>query len=381
MWTSTGRMGMKKGGALGVGRGFGSAVSIALLFGVSLAGCAGSSSSPSPIQGGPLPPPGIFDAYKLSGDVMFVHDPSIIRQGKTYYAFTTDPGPVAGSPALGNGLQIRCSQDKLVWKLCGQIFTAVPAEVLQVLPAVTSLWAPDVSYFNGLYHVYYAGSYFGTNQSVIGLVTTPTLDSTDPAYQWTDQGIVLSSKASDNYNAIDPNILVDTDATGAQTHIWMQYGSYWGGNFQREIDPVTGGLSTVNTAVTNLATRPNVQNNPIEGSSLVKKNGFYYLFASFDYCCLNPASGDNYKIAVGRSTSANGPFLDQAGTPMLQGGGTILLQGNGSTWSAPGGETVYIDPTGGDLIVFHALKVQQNYLDYLYVNTVTWDTGWPVIQP
>src|ERR1700683_2075367 len=47
--------------------------------------------------------------------------------------------------------------------------------------------------FTGLYHVYYAGSTFGANISIIGLATNATLDSTDPNYQWVDQVEVLVS--------------------------------------------------------------------------------------------------------------------------------------------------------------------------------------------
>jgi arabinan endo-1,5-alpha-L-arabinosidase len=190
---------------------------------------------------------------------------------------------------------------------------------------------------------------------------------------------VLQSYASDNFNAIDPSVLVDTDSTGTVTHVWMTYGSFWGGIYERELDPVTGKLSTTNTAITNLATRPAVTYDPIEGSSLVKHNGFYYLFVSFDYCCSNPISSADYKIAVGRSTSPNGPFVDQSGTAMTNGGGSILLS-SGQLWTAPGGQTVYIDPVGGDLITFHALSVAQNYLDYLFVEPITWVSDWPQIN-
>jgi arabinan endo-1,5-alpha-L-arabinosidase len=357
------------------------------LLGSGLAGCGGSTPSSSTTTLAPVTtssaPGSPFDQYELTGDVSFVHDPSIIRQGATYYAFTTDPGPaiVAANPALADGLQIRCSTDKIAWKICGTIFSSPPAEITAVFPGFTTFWAPDVSFFNGLYHVYYAASGFGANHSLIGLVTNTTLDSTDPNYKWVDQGIVLSSQTTDNFNAIDPNILVDTDANGNLTHVWIQYGSFWNGIFQREIDPATGLLSTSNTSVVNLATRPGVLNDPIEGASMVAKDGYYYLFVSFDYCCQTPASESNYKIAVGRSTSPNGPFVDESGTAMMAGGGTILLAGNGSTWSAPGGQTIYIDPVDGDLITFHALNVAQNYLDYLFVNSIIWTNGWPVIQP
>jgi hypothetical protein len=63
---------------------------------------------------------------------------------------------------------------------------------------------------------------------------------------------------------------------------------------------------------------------------------------------------------------------------MSTGGGTILLQGN-TTWAGPGGQTAYIDPTDGDLIVFHALMLSQNGLDYLFVRSLTWTNDWPVI--
>jgi arabinan endo-1,5-alpha-L-arabinosidase len=237
----------------------------------------------------------------------------------------------------------------------------------------TNLWAPDISYFNGSYHLYYAASVFGTQMSAIGLATTPTLDQTDPAYKWTDQGVILTSAVGGNYNAIDPNILVDTDGS-----VWMTYGSYWNGIFQQQIDPATGKIMPGMTY--HLAERAaSVAGDPVEGASLVHKGSYYYLFVSWDTCCdANPAN-DNYKIAIGRSSSPHGPFLDENGVDMAAGGGTILLEGDGQNWSAPGGETAYLDATDGDLIVFHALRIADNYNDYLFVRTLTFDMGWPVI--
>jgi arabinan endo-1,5-alpha-L-arabinosidase len=141
---------------------------------------------------------------------------------------------------------------------------------VQAEPGVLGLWAPDISYFNDLYHVYYAGSTFGSNTSVIGLATNTTLDSTDPDYQWVDQGEVLASNSSVDFNAIDPNILLDTDGS-----VWLTYGSYWSGIKQQQIDPISGGLLSSNPTVYSLAYRPNVQYDPIEGSSLVHKGSYY----------------------------------------------------------------------------------------------------------
>lgn len=337
-----------------------------------LTGCGGSAAAPpgpapsGPGTGGSGGPLGV---YLLAGDLTPVRDPSIIRQGSTYYVFSTDD-----NPTQGGYLPIRCSTDKVNWNACGFVFNTLPSWIGTTVPGAKELWAPDISYFNGLYHLYYAASVFGTNTSAIGLATTPTLDQTDPSYHWTDHGEVLVSSTSSNFNAIDPNILVDPSGS-----VWLTYGSYWTGIYQQEIDPASGMIKP-GSSIYHLAERaPSVGGDPIEGSSLVFASGYYYLFVSWDYCCKPNYLQDNYKIAVGRSTSPNGPFLDQTGTDMVAGGGTILLQGNG-TWGAPGGETAYIDPTGGDLIVFHALNLSQNGLHYLFVNPLGWSNGWPVIE-
>jgi arabinan endo-1,5-alpha-L-arabinosidase len=306
--------------------------------------------------------------YEFTGDTSPVHDPSVIRQGSTYYLFSTD-----ASSNQGGFIPIRCSTDKIAWSACGYVFDTLPAWISAAVPQATEIWAPDVSYLNSTYHVYYAVSSFGSNVSAIGLVTNTTLDATDPNYNWVDQGLILQSSASDNFNAIDPNILVDAGGS-----VWLNYGSFWTGIYQQQIDPSTGQIQS--GSVTNhLAERSSdVPNDPIEGSSLVYENGYYYLFVSWDYCCeANPSQSD-YKIAVGRGTSPNGPFTDESGVDMVTGGGTILLQGD-ATWAGPGGETAYVDPTDGDLIVFHALMLSQNGLDYLFLRSLTWANDWPVI--
>lgn len=118
--------------------------------------------------------------YSLAGSADPVLDPSIIRQGSTYYEFSTD---AAGFPSSGH-LPIHCSQDKVSWSLCGSMFPdAMPQWVTNNLPGIVGLWAPDISYFNGLYHVCYCGSTLGSNRTAIGLATNTTLDANDPAYK------------------------------------------------------------------------------------------------------------------------------------------------------------------------------------------------------
>lgn len=326
-------------------------------------GAGPSNSSATPIS--------VFSAYDLTGAITPVRDPSVMRQGANYYVFGTD----AAGPPVGGSLPILCSADRVAWTSCGHVFSQIPVWVTAAVPGIIGLWAPDISYFNGLYHLYYAGSTFGSNTSVIGLATNTTLDQTDPDYKWIDQGEVLGSVDTDDFNAIDPTILTDTDG-----QVRLTYGSYWTGIKQRQIDPTTGYLLASNPTIYSLAYRPNVQFDPIEGSSLVHKGNYYYLFVSFDNCCAMDPYQDTYRIMVGRGSSPQGPFTDMNGVDMMQGGGTQLLSGNGVTWNGPGGETTYLDSQNGDIIVFHAIQLPAGGA-YLFVNPLAWTNDWPQIQP
>jgi beta-xylosidase len=97
-------------------------------------------------QGTPAP-----HIYHVEGDVEGVHDPAIIQQGCTWYLFgtATEKGPHAQLP-------IRCSNDLEHWKRCGAVFAAIPDWIQKESPEAKDLWAPDISYFNGKYHAYYA---------------------------------------------------------------------------------------------------------------------------------------------------------------------------------------------------------------------------------
>jgi arabinan endo-1,5-alpha-L-arabinosidase len=332
-----------------------------------LSSCANTSAIGKPSVAAQKSDP--LASYTLTGDTLPVLDPSIIRQGSTYYAFSTD---VAGFASSGS-LPIHCSQDKVQWTLCGSVFPqGIPSWIKAKYPGIAGLWAPDISYFNGEYHLYYNASTLYTQRTVIALVTNTTLDPTDPNYKWVDHGVVLESKDGDDYNALDPNIFIDTDG-----QIWMTYGSYWSGIKQRQIDPSTGMLLASNSTRYDLAFRPGVPDDALEGASLVHHGDYYYLFVSIDHCCTASTATDNYKQAVGRSTSPHGPFVDENGTPMMKGGGTVLLQGDG-TWNAPGGGTAYLDADSGDsLLIFHAQSLPEGGKPHVWVKPLAWTNDWP----
>jgi arabinan endo-1,5-alpha-L-arabinosidase len=178
----------------------------------------------------------------LEGDLQGVHDPCIIRQGGTYYVFVTNGPP-------GNIMPIRCSPDLIHWKVCGHVFDKLPDWATREIPGARSAWAPDISFFNGKYHLYYAVSTFGSRNSAIGLATTPTLDGADPAYGWKDEGMVLRShQGSDDWNAIDPNLFVEK-----KDRVWLTWGSFWGGIKMRRLDASTGKLSDADSTMYSLS--------------------------------------------------------------------------------------------------------------------------------
>ena len=69
-------------------------------------------------------------ALKVEGDVEYVHDPSIAKDGDTWYLFGTANGPVRKGE-----LPIRCSQDLQHWKLCGYVFEKIPDWIMKESPA------------------------------------------------------------------------------------------------------------------------------------------------------------------------------------------------------------------------------------------------------
>jgi arabinan endo-1,5-alpha-L-arabinosidase len=316
---------------------------------------------------------------KVEGDVQGTHDPSVIQDGVTWYLFatTTEPNPAGELP-------IRCSPDLHNWHRCGYVLPGIPDWIRKISPKTRNLWAPDISYFDGLFHLYYAYSAFGVNTSGIALLTNKTLDQKSPKYHWEDQGLVFESKATDDYNAIDPNLVLD-----AKGDAWLSFGSFWGGLKMRKIDRKTGKLATDDTRLYSLASRARPDNPPpappglpanwqaIEAPFIVLHSdshdgAYYYLFVSFDLCCRGTKS--TYKTMVGRARDVTGPYLDETGKPMLDGGGSPLLVAN-QRWLGPGGESVRLGKDR-DILVFHAYDATTGRPS-LQISTITWKGGWP----
>jgi arabinan endo-1,5-alpha-L-arabinosidase len=302
----------------------------------------------------------------LTGDLYPVHDPCVIKAGDTYYVFCTTPR--ADAPAQ---IPWYRSKDLMRWERGGHVFPELPAWAQQAVRGAQGCWAPDISFCNGRYCLYYACSTFGSNHSVIGLATNVTLNPADAGYQWLDQGLVLESQTTDDFNALDPNRVVD----GEGKH-WLAYGSFWTGLKIIQLDPATG-KPLPDAQRHNLAQRPK-RPDAIEAVFIIQRAGNYYLFASFDFCCRGADS--SYYTVVGRSKDVLGPYVDRTGKPMMDGGGTLVLAAGAGEprWRGPGHIAILRD-AGKDYIVYHAYDSAHDGRPTLRIAPLGWtDDLWPV---
>lgn len=319
------------------------------------------------------PPPPLAPLAPPTGDIAPVHDPVIIREGDTYHVFST---------GLGNGpdriLAHRISHDLIHWQKAPPALAELPTWAQALIPGAKNAWAPDISYDGSRYRLYYAVSTFGSNRSAIGLLTSATLDPASPNYAWRDDGLIVASVPSDDFNAIDPNFIATRDGRH-----WLALGSFWSGLKLFELDPATGKPKS-RTAPVLIARRlvPAGAPDPIEAPFLIDHGGWYWLVASYDYCCKGNAS--TYYTVVGRSRRITGPYRGKDGSAMLAGGGTILIRADlqeKERFRGPGHAGQFRDLNGTDILVYHAYDRENNGAPTLRVSRITWrDDGWPVAR-
>lgn len=321
---------------------------------------------------------GFLLAGHLVAQDIVVHDPVMIKQDNRYYLFCT-----------GWGIDVWSSADMKNWTKEPPVFKEAPQWTTEAVKDFKGhFWAPDIAFFNNRYYLYYSVSSFGKNTSCMGLATNTTLNPNDPEYKWVDQGkIIQSYPGKTNWNAIDPNLIIDTDGTP-----YLTFGSFWDGlklvKLSSDATKVDDNLNTIPTIASrkNSSDEPNqvfngkkpyeAGNNAIEAPFIFKKGNYYYLFASIDYCCRGENS--TYKMIVGRSEDINQPFVDRQGKNLANGGGTLVLKGN-ADWHGVGHNSAYT-MDGTDYLVFHGYDAHDNGEPKLIIREILWDTdGWPII--
>lgn len=302
-----------------------------------------------------------------------VHDPVMAKEDGVYHIFAT-----------GMGIQRMTSKDRKNWQVKAMpVMTVIPKWTRDSVPGFDKhVWAPDIIRWHNKWWLAYSCSTFGKNGSAIGLLSAAKLDS--PI--WNDEGCIVASRENrDNWNAIDPNFVIDDNDTP-----WMVWGSFWDGIQIVRLDTtmhVAKGEKPrilarryapgTTTAEPN-PTSAHAGTNAIEAPFVMKHQGYYYLFVSWDYCCRGSKS--NYRVAVGRSKNVDGPYLDKRSNDMLNGGGTVLLEGDKKQYEATGHCAAYsID--GKDIFICHGYSTEMKGAPVLIQREIRWtDDGWPELE-
>lgn len=303
-------------------------------------------------------------------------DPTIIRaKDGYYYAYGTQTkreGKVLN-------LQVARSPDLVHWTHLGDALPVKPSWA----KSTDSFWAPHVSEVGGKYYLYFSAK---PDTAVApkgreGLCLA-TATASSPAGPFTPTNEPLQCGPS--FVNIDP-MQFDDPATGKRLLYW---GSGFGALKVRELAPdrlhFAAGSQAKDLVLPDNTDDPNNYQRLIEGSWLVRRNGWYYLFYSGDNCCGDKA---HYAVMVARSRSATGPFEMRrlaAGQPTTP----ILVRND--RWRAPGHNSVVTDAAGHDWLAYHAISTQRQKFDavneeqedtrrVLLLDRLDYVAGWPCV--
>lgn len=253
----------------------------------------------------------------ISGDFA---DPSIIKANGAYYA-------VATSSEWAPHFPVYRSQDLQTWTQVNYVFDKAPDWTSG------SFWAPEYYFNNGTYYIYYTARRKSDGVSCIGVAT-----SKYPDRGFQDHGIIVSF----GKEAIDGFVYKDNG------QLYITFKAY--GLDKRPIELLGSKLSAdglkLDGEVFSLLKDSNKEG--MEGQSILKHNGFYYLFYSAGNCC---GGGCSYNVRVARSKSFKGPYEICQDGPLLAAHDAWKCAGHGTFVKKDDGTYVYI---------YHAYNKQSN---------------------
>jgi arabinan endo-1,5-alpha-L-arabinosidase len=135
-----------------------------------------------------------------------------------------------------------------------------------------------------------------------------------------------------------------------------------------ELDPKTGKRVNPNETPANIGIN-------LEATTMIYRDGWYYLLGTHGSCCRGADSG--YNIRVGRSRSVTGPFVDDEGILMIQGGGKLLIGSGGRVVGA--GHFGLIDLGDGvqKFSMHWEADLDRGGASVLDIRPLLWKDGWP----
>jgi xylan 1,4-beta-xylosidase len=277
----------------------------------------------------------------LAGDYP---DPSVTKIGNTYWATAT-------SSNWGPTFPLLKSTNLTDWTLVGHVFPgARPAW------ADYYFWAPEISQDGGKTHIYYTAHQRGGNLAV-GVASADR-----PEGPYRDHG-PLVGQADGSIDGFPMR-----DEQGQSYLIWKEDGNsvqkptpLWAQRLNAERTALIGEKTELfrNTAAW--------EGNLVEGPSVVRHNGYFYLFHAANGCC---GHGCTYAMGVARAKSLLGPWEKYAQNPILT---------SNDTWTCPGHGTA-VERNGRWFLLHHAYQTGsfENVGRQGVLSEFAWTkAGWP----
>ena len=276
-------------------------------------------------------------------------DPTVIKASDGYfYLYATEDT---------RNVPIHKSADLVNWSFVGTAFTEQSRPTYEPKGGI---WAPDINFINNQYILYYSMSLWGGEWTCgIGAAT-----SDKPEGPFTDRGKLFRSNEIDVQNSIDP-FYIEED--GKKYLFWGSFRGIY------VIELSADGLSVMVGAE-----KRQVAGTAYEGVYIMKKDGFYYFFASIGSCCQGVNS--TYTTVVGRSDKLFGPYLNKSGESMSANKHEIFIRGNDRFVGTGHNAELTADRDGKTWILYHAVDKTNPKGRVLMLDEVQWANGWPYVE-
>jgi beta-xylosidase len=273
-------------------------------------------------------------------------DPSVVRDGETYWATSTSSAAAPGFPLMR-------STDLVHWTAAGTIFTKLPAW------ASNSFWAPEIFVDASGVRVYYSARKRG------GRLCVAVATAKRVAGPYTDRGPLVCQRAG----SIDPT--TTRDRYGRRFLVWKEDGNAIGRPsviWRQRLTP--DGLRLVGRPLALLRNQDPWEGGVVEAPSIVVRGGWTYLFYSGN--AYGPPKC-RYALGVARARSLRGPWQRAPLNPIL---------GSSRDWRCPGHASFVTDDDGRDFVVYHAYRGTDPPLGQRYglLDRLRWGSdGWPTV--
>ncbi|GAB4041597.1 glycoside hydrolase family 43 protein [Spirosoma jeollabukense] len=290
----------------------------------------------------------------------FYPDPSIVKVGPDYYLVNSTFSYFPGIPVMH-------SQDLKNWKQIGNVIDRPEQLDFMGERLTRGLFAPAISYSKGTYYVTctdidHDGNFVVTAKNPAGPwsnpVKLPQVKGIDPSIYFDEE----TGKAYIIYNSDAP----DRKPLYSGHRTIRMY----------EFDPVkltvTGEEKQLVNGGVDLSKKPVW----IEGPHIMRRNGWYYLYAA------EGGTSVNHSEVILRSKDVWGPYIPFAGNPILT---QRELPADRKDAITSAGHAQFVDgPDGKMYCIFLAVRPYEG--DYYntgretFIAPVTWKDEWPMIE-